>query len=92
MLSRSLYHDWSFANEMSVIMYQVKSNGSLGDRILQTAVSNPNHCQLQKLCVTKEANTAGGFLGADILVQTAWLLNKLAAHSPHCTKPKNAKG
>ena len=84
--SQSQHDRWLWDQDSpSLVLRAVADDGTLGDIILQTAVSKVNDCTSLKVCINGSGNEP---VGPEVLAPLGIILSKQASHSYICTMPE----
>ena len=84
--SQSQYDRWVWDQDLpSLILRAVGDDGTLGNKVLETAVWKVKDCTSLKVCINGGGN---GPVGPEVLAPLGIMLSKQASHSYVCTTPK----
>ena len=84
--SQSQYDRWVWDQDLpSLILRAVADDGTLGDKVLETAVLKVKDCTSLKVCIN---GSGGGPVGPEVLAPLGIMLSKQATYSYICTTPK----
>ncbi|KZV97086.1 hypothetical protein EXIGLDRAFT_704142 [Exidia glandulosa HHB12029] len=73
---RNLYREWSFDDKPSVLLARTDT----GNRILQTAIVDPDDCTRLRVCVPHPDAQPDGIVPVEALLPTGWILFQHLRH------------